>query len=319
MAGIKDIAKMAGCSISTVSYALNDSPKVTKETRNRILQIAKELEYVPNGAARMLRSRETKIIGCFLADYSGSFYGRLLKGIRETLNKSGYELIVCSGEKSRRLLLEKMMDGAIILDETFSDKDLLHYAGLGHNIVLLDRELSHENISTVLLDNQSGATMAVELLFEKGIQKLYIVTGPKGSYDAQQRLLAAQKVIESHAYTPVVELVGNFTKEAGIAIANEIIGEGSEYPVGVFCLNDEMAIGFYDYFSNTSLVIGKDLYLVGFDNTELAKYMEPSLTTIDYSTTRWGRIATDHLLRLLKDEKPQPEKIKVKLAKGGSC
>ena len=318
MAGIKDIAKKAGCSISTVSYALNGSPKVTEETRNKILQIAKELEYVPNGAARMLRARETKIIGCFLSDYSGSFYGRLLKGIRETLNDKGYELIVCSGEKSRRLLLEKMMDGAIILDEAFTDKDLLHYANLGHKMVLLDRELAHENIATVLLNNQLGATLAVEALLEKEIEKLYIISGPKGSYDAKQRLLAAKSVALKREIQ-IVELEGDFTKEAGLAAARKIMETDDVFPVGIFCLNDEMAIGFYDYLVGMPEKIGKDLYLVGFDHTELASYVSPKLTTIDYSTSRWGKIATEHLLSLLKGEPARSEKINVKLAKGGSC
>ena len=319
MAGIKDIAKIAGCSISTVSYALNGSPKVTEETRARILQIAEELEYVPNGAARMLRARETKIIGCFLSDYSGSFYGRLLKGIRETLNSRGYELIVCSGEKSRRLLLEKMMDGAIILDEAFTDEDLLQYADLGHKMVLLDRELEHDNITTVLLDNQLGAKLAVLELLEKEIEKLYIVSGPKGSYDSQQRLFAAKTVAKEQGFLQVVEIEGNFTKEAGIHAAAQIVREYGGKSVGVFCLNDEMAIGFYDYLSETEYEINKDFYVIGFDNTELASYVVPKLTTIDYSTSKWGKKATENLLQLLQGEETMPEKIKVKLSKGGSC
>jgi len=263
MAGIKDIAKKAGCSISTVSYALNGSPKVTEETRARILQIAKELEYVPNGAARMLRSHETKIIGCFLSDYSGPFYGRLLKGIRETLNSRGYELIVCSGEKSRRLLLEKMMDGAIILDVAFTDKDLLHYADLGHKMALLDRKLEHDNITTVLLDNEMGARLAARQLLEKNIDKLYIVSGPKGSYDSQQRLFAAKTAMVEMGFAKTVEIEGNFTKEAGIHAAAQVLREYDGKPIGIFCLNDEMAIGFYDYLREEPQRIGEDFYIIG--------------------------------------------------------
>ena len=319
MAGIKDIAKKAGCSISTVSYALNGSPKVTEETRERILQIAKELDYVPNGAARMLRAKETKIIGCFLADYSGSFYGRLLFGIREVLNNAGYELIVCSGEKSRRLLLERMMDGAIILDESFSDQDLLSYADLGHKIVLLDRELSHENIATVLLDNKAGAELAVEALLKHAPEKIYLVSGPKGSYDARQRLNAAKTFLSTVDTSLTVEIEGNFTKAAGLNAATQILNQYDGSVVGVFCLNDEMAIGIYDGLKESHLTIGKDVFVVGFDNTELANYMIPRLTSIEYSMSRWGRTATQNLLQLLTDTKVPQEKLRVKLAEGGSC
>ena len=319
MAGIKDIAKKAGCSISTVSYALNGSPKVTEETRERILQIAKELEYVPNGAARMLRAKETKIIGCFVGDYSGSFYGRLLSGIREVLNDAGYELIACSGERSRRLLLEGMMDGAIILDRSFTDEDLLNYAELGHKLVILDRELSHDNIVTVLLDNKTGAELATEALLKQAISKLYIVSGPKISYDAQERLNAAKTFVSTSSQIPSVELTGNFTKEAGVNAATQILSEHDGTPVGVFCLNDEMAIGIYDGLKETELAVGKDVFVVGFDNIELANYMNPRLTSINYSMSRWGRIATQNLLQLLAGTKAPQEKLSVKITQGGSC
>jgi LacI family transcriptional regulator len=319
MAGIKDIAKKARCSISTVSYALNGSPKVTAETRERVLQIAKELNYVPNAAARMLRARETKIIGCFLSDYSGSFYGRLLKGMRETLNAKGYELIVCSGEKSRRLLLEKMMDGAVILDASFSDEELLHYADLGHKMILLDRELGHEHIKTVRLDNQNGVELALSEVLRHEVRELYVLSGPSVSYDSQQRMQAVRKIMQKNKMVQVNEVEGDFTKESGVKLAKQIMVNYSGVPIAVFCLNDEMAIGFYDYFKETPYVIGEHIYLVGFDNIELAAYMIPRLTTVDYSTFEWGKKATDNLLKLLLGEVVKHEKVDVKLTKGGSC
>ena len=179
MVSIKDVAKQAGVSISTVSYALNGSTKVTEETTARILTIAKELNYIPNAAARTLKKRETKIIGVFLTDYSGAFYGQLQQGMQETLGRNGYELIVCSGKKTHRFLPEGMIDGAIILDHTFSSEELISFADRGHKIVVLDRELNHPNINLVLLDNKAGARLAIDQLVDKGHRKIFIVTGPK--------------------------------------------------------------------------------------------------------------------------------------------
>ena len=139
MVGIKDIAKKAGVSISTVSYALNGSSKVTEETRTRIQAIAEELNYVPNMAARTLKRRQTNIIGVYLADYGGSFYGELLEGIKKGLALFDYEMIVCSGKKSHLFIPEKMVDGAIILDWTFPTKEIEKFAERGHSIVVLDR------------------------------------------------------------------------------------------------------------------------------------------------------------------------------------
>lgn len=119
MVSIKDIAKQAGFSISTVSLALNGSPKVTNETSAKILAVAEQLNYVPNAAARSLKTRESKIIGVYLTDFSGAFYGDLLHGVKEVLSRKEYDMVVCSGKQSHRLLPERMVDGAIILDETF--------------------------------------------------------------------------------------------------------------------------------------------------------------------------------------------------------
>jgi LacI family transcriptional regulator len=314
---IKDIAKQAGVSISTVSYALNGSPKVTEETSAKILAIAKELNYVPNAAARSLKKRETKIVGVFLTDYSGAFYGQLLQGMQEALTSKGYELIVCSGEQSHRFLPERIVDGAIILDVTFPDEKLIKYADLGQKLVVLDRELDHENINQVLLHNRSGATLAIDHLIDKGHRKIYAVTGPGISYDAKQRLSAVRQTMERYKDIKYEEIEGDFNKPAGERAAEQIVRNYSE-PVAVFCLNDEMAIGMYDYLSKTNYRIGKDVHIIGFDNIEVARFTVPRLATIDYSKRKWGTLAAEHLLKLLSNQPVQNERIYVSLIDGES-
>ncbi|MED3668216.1 LacI family DNA-binding transcriptional regulator [Geobacillus kaustophilus] len=317
MVSIKDIAKKAGVSISTVSYALNGSPKVTEETTAKILAIAKELNYVPNAAARTLKKKETKIIGAFLTNYSGAFYGQLLQGMLETLENNGYELIVCSGKQSHRFLPERMIDGAIILDQTFSNEELLNYADRGHKLVVLDRELEHPNISRVLLDNKAGATLAMDYLIEKGHRKIYVVTGPKGSYDSDQRLRAVRQVIERHPYIDYTEIEGDFHKPSGERAAQQII-EKYDQPVAVFCLNDEMAIGMYNFLDKTDYKVGEHIHIIGFDNIEVSRYTRPRLATIEYSKRKWGSLASEHLLKLIAGEPVEPERIYVTLIPGES-
>lgn len=317
MVSIKDIAKQAGVSISTVSYALNGSPKVTDETSAKILAIAKELNYVPNAAARSLKTRESKIIGVYLTDFSGAFYGDLLQGVKEVLNQKGYDMVVCSGKQSHRLLPERMIDGAIVLDETFSSQELLKYADIGHKIVVLDRELNHPNVNQVLLDNKAGATLAVEYLIERGHRKLYIVTGPKGSYDSKQRLKAVKQTVARFEGLEVAELEGDFNKAAGERAAELIIGQYTE-PAAVFCLNDEMAVGVYNYVMKTEYEIGKHIHVIGFDNIELTEYTAPRLATIDYSKRKWGALASEQLLKIIAGEPVDHERVYVTLVKGGS-
>lgn len=317
MVSIKDIAKKAGVSISTVSYALNGNPKVTKETSSRILAVAKELNYMPNAAARSLKKRETKIIGAFLTDFNGAFYGELLQGIKEVLNKKGYDLIVCSGAQSHRLLPERNIDGAIVLDSSFSSEEILQYAELGHKLVVLDRELNHPNVNQVLLDNKAGAALAMEYLIEEGHRKIYVITGPEASFDSMQRLQAVRQVVERHQLLAYTQIQGDFNKSAGEEAAERIIREYTE-PVAVFCLNDEMAIGLYNAVKESEYRIGTHIHIIGFDNIELTQYTEPRLATIDYSKRKWGALASEQLLKLIADEEIDHERIYVTLVKGDS-
>ncbi|MDP4097669.1 LacI family transcriptional regulator [Paenibacillus sp. P96] len=317
MVSIKDIAKQAGVSISTVSLALNGSPKVTDETSAKILAIAEQLNYVPNAAARSLKTRESKVIGVYLTDYSGGFYGDLLQGVKEVLNQKGYDMVVCSGKQSHRFLPERMVDGAIILDATFSSGELLKYADLGHKIVVLDRELSHPNINQVLLDNKAGAALAIEYLIEQGHRELYVVTGPKDSYDSKQRLKAVKQTVARFDGVQLIEIEGNFNKDDGEHAAEQILREYTS-PVAVFCLNDEMAIGFYKAVKHTDYEIGRDIHVIGFDNIELAEYTVPRLATIDYSKRKWGALASEQLLNMLAGEPVEHERIYVILVKGDS-
>lgn len=317
MIGIKDIAKQAGVSISTVSYALNGNPKVTEETASRILAIAKELNYVPNAAARNLKRRQTKVIGAFLTDFNGAFYGDLLQGMKEILNKNGYDLIVCSGIQSHRLLPEKMIDGAIVLDAFFSSDELLLHANQGHKLVVLDRELKHPNISPVLLDNKAGAGLAAEYLIEQGHRKIYVVTGPSDSFDSNQRLQAVKQTIDRNQPISFITIQGDFNKSSGEQAAHKIMEDYTE-PVGVFCLNDEMAIGLYNAVKQSEFRIGEHIHLIGFDNMELTQYTQPRLATIDYSKRKWGAVASEQLLKLIASEEVDSERIYVTLIKGDS-
>lgn len=322
VATIKDIAKRAGVSISTVSYALNGSPKVTNETTEKILAVAKELNYIPNAAARSLKTRETKIIGIFLTDFSGAFYGDLLQGTKELLVRKGYELIVCSGKQSRWMLPERMIDGAIILDVTFDSEELIRYADRGHKLVVLDRELTHPNINQVLLDNKAGATLATEYLIEEGHRKIYAVTGPSGSFDSKQRLHAVMQVVERTAGITLAIIEGDFNKEGGELAAKRIMAEHADgqAAAAVFCFNDEMAIGMMNYFAehHPETRVGEHIHIVGFDNLELAAYSQPRLTTIDYSKRKWGALAAEQLVKLISGAEVENERIYVTLMKGKS-
>lgn len=310
---IKDIAKIAGVSISTVSYALNGSSRISEKTREKILAIAKELNYIPNAAGRNLKKKETKVIGAFIEDYSGAYFGKLFQGMRDALDILGYELIICSGKESQLFIPERMIDAAIILDSTFSSGRLIDYANRGHKLVVLDRELDHPNINHILLDNQKGAKIAIDFLVEKGHKKLYVIKGPDNNFDARQRLQAVRQTISNYVNVDYIEIAGDFGKLSGEQAAKQIVQE-YEQPVAVFCFNDEMAIGMYNYLlKKTDFQIGKHIHIIGFDNIELSKYIQPSLSTIDYSRNHWGYLASQHIVKMIDNESVEHKIIDVQL------
>jgi LacI family transcriptional regulator len=159
--------------------------------------------------------------------------------------------------------------------------------------------------------------LAIDYLAEKGHKKVYVVKGPEESFDARQRLEAVQKAVQRYSYIEYIELGGDFNKPSGEAAA-KIIHEGFSEPVGVFCLNDEMAIGMFDYFSRTKLTIGEDVHVIGFDNIETAQYIQPRLATINYSKYKWGALASELLLKLIKNQEVNHERINVSFVEGNS-
>ncbi|EGO8920112.1 LacI family transcriptional regulator [Enterococcus faecalis] len=317
MVGIKDIAKKAGVSISTVSYALNGSSKVTEETRTRIQAIAEELNYVPNMAARTLKRRQTNIIGVYLADYGGSFYGELLEGIKKGLALFDYEMIVCSGKKSHLFIPEKMVDGAIILDWTFPTKEIEKFAERGHSIVVLDRTTEYRNIRQVLLDNRGGATQAIEQFVNVGSKKVLLLSGPEKGYDSQERLAVSTRELTRFGI-PYEIIQGDFTEPSGYAAAKKILSQPQTEPVDVFAFNDEMAIGVYKYVAETNYQMGKDIRMIGFDNSELGAFVQPRLATIAYSKHRWGMVAAEKIIHLMRGEAAESEHIYTRFIEGES-
>lgn len=318
MVGIREIAKNAGVSISTVSYALNGSSKVTEETRDRILAIAKELHYTPNIAGRTLKKQKTNIIGMYVTDFGGEFYSHMIDGVASVLKQHHYELIVgTGGGRSRSFISQRFVDGAIILDANFTD-DLIHnYADDGSKLVVMDREMKNKNVRHVLLDNAEGARQAIAALNDANVDHFVLVTGPTDSFDSRIRLQAAIKQVEQMTGKTILVIPSDFTIAGGHRAAKSII-EMSLHNIGIFALNDEMAIGLYEEFTANQVIVGQDVKIIGFDNDMLGQYLRPQLTTVDYSKHHWGEVAAETLIDLLEGNKVDNQFIHTKMIHRGS-
>lgn len=298
LAGIRDIAKKAEVSISTVSYALNGSPRVSEATRKRILAIAEEMNYIPNMAGQNLRRQNTDIIAVYLSSYQGSFYSELLESMNKKANALGLELIVCSGQRSHLFLPQHMIDGILVLDMTYSNEELMKYANMEHPIVLLDRELDHEKIRSVLLDNTTGTRAAMHALIDKKVTKCYIISGPANNHDSDERTETAVEVADEYKIDYEI-IEGEFNEQSGYKAAEKMTFE-KDARVGIFALNDEMALGAYNYIKSTSQVMEETVFIHGFDKNQVTQYLTPPIQSVSYSKKDWGEVAVETLDKLIK-------------------
>jgi LacI family transcriptional regulator len=327
MATIKDIAKKAGVAISTVSYALNNDHRVNVNTKKRIMEVAKELNYRPNGVARDLKMKKVKTIGIFMNDFGGPFYSELIRGVQEIVYSNGYDLIACStygeGEEStvHRFLKEKRIDGAILLAPTIPNELVLDVASDDFPIVVLDRELKSDHIYSVLIDNKQGAFKAVNHLINLGYRKIGYLSGPNNSYDNLKRLEGLKSALEMNnlPFVPSWNVQGRFTEEGGYQ-AMKILLTSPNIPQAVFSANDEMAVGAIKALNEAGLKVPDDLAIIGFDDIRLASYIQPPLTTMSHHKYEWGTLATQILFYALQEKSARDTIfLPVELIKRESC
>lgn len=309
MTTIRDVAKRAGVSVTTASYALNGTGSIGEATRQRVLAAAEELNYHPNAFARNLKKRKTHTIGVFISRFGGSFYEEILEGIHSVILETDYELLVCPESRStRRILLHRQVDGAIVFDTKIPDDSVLKLASRRFPIVVLDRALQGDFILPLLLDNPQGVREAFDHLYQQGLRKIVFISGATDSFDNTERMTTFLAEAEQQNLTvPIYQ--GNFTEISGYETASAII-QANDLPEAVFCANDQMAIGFLRAMIEYGLHAPEDIALIGFDDIPLARYMQPSLSTIGASRFEWGAAAVRQLLDFLDNETPfQPHRI----------
>jgi LacI family transcriptional regulator len=299
MTTIKDVARHAGISVTTASYALNSTGTISEATRQRVLLAAEELNYHPNAFARLLKNRKTSTIGVFISRFGGSFYEEILEGIHDTVLKTDYELIVCPETTSySRILTHRQVDGAIVFDSKIKDETVLKLASQTFPIITLDRSLDGDYVFPVLINNQQGTQEAFSHLYDQGARNFCFISGAFDSLDNFERKQSFLDECASHgASVRVIE--GNFTRASGSAAGKAIL-ESDNLPQAVFCANDQMAIGFIQAMQENSVGVPEDIAVIGFDNIQLAGYMHPSLTTVDASRFQWGSSAVTQLINFLE-------------------
>ena len=309
------VAEKAGVSIATVSRVVNNSPKVHPKTREKVLQVIEELDYHPNLSAQGLALNITEIIALIFPDISGPFYSEVLRGVEKEASQHNYHLLIYGthGKESNPRFLRRLparVDGMILMTRSVDDQYIYDLSKKRVPFVLLDRETDSVVADCILSNNVEAAAHATEHLIQHKYQRIAFISGPDGSPDSNARFTGYQQALEKHDLPTSPSLVehGDFRQPSGYQAMNRLLDQ-TVPPDAVFAANDEMAIGAIEAIRNRGLTIPDDTAVIGFDDIQMASYIQPSLTTVRQPMRQFGTLAVQHLLRRIHDPSVNPETI----------
>lgn len=309
---IKDVAKLAGVSIATVSMVLNKKDeRISAETKKQVLSVIEEYNYIPNRIASSMVTKNTKSLGLILQDIANPFFPSLARGVEDRVNMNNFNIILCNSdndvEKEDRyleMLQEKMVDGIILAS---AEQDLSRTPvrkKVNVPIVTLDRDIDGaQYVGVVKINNTRGAYDAVKHMIDRGYKKILNLSGPIRDHAAQSRYKGyLQAHSDSNLIPPEKNIYhGSFSYESGYNISKELLEKGTEFD-GLFCSNDLMAYGAMKALTEHGIPI-PEVGVVGFDDIFVSNLITPSLTTVRLPIYEIGYTAADLLINYLEGKK----------------
>ncbi|WP_026951064.1 LacI family DNA-binding transcriptional regulator [Algoriphagus mannitolivorans] len=303
---MKEIAKKLGVSVSTISRALKDSPELHPETKRKIVEAAKEMNYQPNLLAQSLRISRSKTLGVIVPEITSHFFASCISGIQDMANKRGYNVMICQSNESLeqekaniRTLVSSQVDGLLISlsRETNQFDHLYDLYEREINFVLFDRVQEDIPVSKVTFNDAGGAYQVVKHLLENGSRRIVYVSGPEDLYISKKRkegylrALAEFGVNQDNSLIKITDL----TEPGNIKVAQEILTMRPR-PDAVFCMIDPVAVDVMTEWKSQEIKIPEDIALAGFTNNPTSAVVEPPLTTVAQPGYEMGKLAVSHLL-----------------------
>lgn len=326
---IRDVAREANVSIATVSRVLNESGPVGASARERVTEVATRLRYTPSSAARSLITRQTKTLGVLLPDLYGEFFSELIRGIDRAARESGYHMLVSMSHNERSELVAALqmmrgrVDGLIVMAPDREVDELAATLTKPLPSVLLNHRSNGDGHDRITVDSEGGARALVEYLVAQGHRRIALIGGPTANSDADGRRLGYRSALRNAGVEPAAELevTSDFTEAGGFAAAATLL-RLAERPTAVFAANDAMAIGALNAFMDAGLAIPRDISLAGFDDIPMARYLNPSLTSVRVPIQELGYRATNRVVQRLgaaADEASWDEVLPTELVVRASC
>jgi len=311
---IKDIARAAGVSHSTVSRALADSPLVAAETKERIQRLSREMGYTPSAIARGLVTRRTATVGLVVTTIADPFIAEVARGVEETALDNEYSVVLCAchAEPERELacvrtLREKRVDAIIVTSSRVGSLYVPLLEQLAVPIVLINNQHEGRYVYSVRNDDRRGGGLVGDQLAALGHRRVAYIGGPPNAYSSVERLEGCRAALQEHGGDIPHDLVvpGDGRTGGGMTGAVLLL-QRSPHPTAVFCYNDMTAIGALRAVKEAGLRVPGDVSIVGYDDIPFAVFVDPPLTTVVQAKHALGQNAMELALRIL-DEQEQRE------------
>lgn len=290
MSTIKDVARLAGVGIGTVSRVLNQSGAVNPDTAERVWHAVERLAYRPNANARRLVTQRSYLLGVVLPDLTNPFFPSVVRAIETYAAESGYFVIVLETDwdaDQEYSAIEKLCDQAVdglILISCSHPQAIVEAFAPRVPLVMVDRRVDNPAIAQITVDHYRGATEAVHHLIQKGHTNIGFIAG-RESDSARQRLHAYEDVmVQSGNAVRIWQGENGYTFEAGYVAMQALVGRVS----AVFAANDLSALGALKYLQEQRMAIPADMALVGFDDVMLSSLVHPRLTTVHQPVEQLG-------------------------------
>ncbi|MGM0838679.1 MAG: LacI family DNA-binding transcriptional regulator [Bacillota bacterium] len=322
MTTIKDIAKVAGVSVTTVSRALNGYSDVSNKTRKRIMDVAKELNYSPNTVARSLVMKKSKTIGLLVSNLNregvkDNFTFEILCGINQASADSEYDLVLFSTTSTKQtektytqLCRERRVDGVIIQGIRTDDPYLEEVVQSDIPCVLIDIPMESNTVGYVTTDNVAGARNAVKHLIDKGHRNIGMINGHSQADVSIRRLQGYRQALLEHGLEIRMDWVrtGDYIESKAEEVTLELLKEHPEI-TALFCASDLMALGAIKAIKQLGKRVPEDMAIIGYDDILLASYASPTLSTMRQDKFRLGWEAALLLIGMLEGQANQHAKI----------
>jgi LacI family transcriptional regulator len=307
---IKDVAREAGVSTTTVSYVLNQNPTqtISPETTERIWQAVRALNYVPNLNARSLTSQKTNLIGVVIPQtepgkefmFANPFYGELLSAIEYTARRNGYHLLLSGPEPDQsyiNIARNRSVDGIIIVG-SYPSKSLNELHELAVPVVLVDTYVKDEVFHTIGIDDRLGGLLATRYLLEKGHRRIAFVSGSVSEQGVIQKRFLGYMDALNEAGIAMDEkslYLGTVSYDFALSVPEEMQRRGNR-ETAAFTTADILGMGLVKGLRRLGRRVPEDLSIVGFDDLDLSRMSDPSLTTVHQDIAEKGRCAVQMIL-----------------------